>query len=171
MTAKYTLEGDGLAGEGWNIKPEVVATIWTELCEALFEAVVNSSWHKNRFFRLIFDRQVWLQLTSITNSPWHFHYKGNTPGICSCVCALSCPVFAVFQVHSCVSRSSCFAVHHGKTLVGLLTDSASSHLIHRKGKIVEACSRAHAFTCHSLHLRDQVLGCAKPGTAWKCVSW
>ena len=29
MTAKYTLEGEGLAGEDWNIKPEVIAAICT----------------------------------------------------------------------------------------------------------------------------------------------
>ena len=43
MVAKYTPEGEGLAGEGWNIKPEVIAAIRKELCEALFEAVVSSS--------------------------------------------------------------------------------------------------------------------------------
>ena len=30
MAAKYTPEGEGLAGEGWNIKPDVVAAICTE---------------------------------------------------------------------------------------------------------------------------------------------
>ena len=43
MAAKYTPEGEGLAGEGWAIKPEVISAICTELSEALFEAVVNSS--------------------------------------------------------------------------------------------------------------------------------
>ena len=43
MTAKYTLEAEGLAGAGWNIKPHVIAAICTEFSEALFEAVVNSS--------------------------------------------------------------------------------------------------------------------------------
>ena len=43
MAAKCTPEGDGLAREGWNIKPELIATICTEFSEALFEAVVNSS--------------------------------------------------------------------------------------------------------------------------------
>ena len=43
MAAKYTLEGDGLAGGGWNITPEVIATICTEFSEAFFEAVVNSN--------------------------------------------------------------------------------------------------------------------------------
>ena len=43
MAAKYTPEGEGLAGEGWNIKPDVIAGICTEFSEALFEAVDNSS--------------------------------------------------------------------------------------------------------------------------------
>ena len=43
MAAKYTPEGEGLAGEGWTIKPEVLAGICAELSEALFGAVVNSS--------------------------------------------------------------------------------------------------------------------------------
>ena len=43
VVATYALEGDGLAGEGWNIKPEVIATICAEFSYALFEAVVNSS--------------------------------------------------------------------------------------------------------------------------------
>ena len=42
MAAKYTPEG-GLAGEGWTIKPDVIAGICTEFSEALFEAVLNSS--------------------------------------------------------------------------------------------------------------------------------
>ena len=41
--AKYTPEGDGLAGERWNVKPQVIASISTEFSEALFEDVVNSS--------------------------------------------------------------------------------------------------------------------------------
>ena len=43
MAAKYIPEGEGLAGEGWNIKPEVIAAICTEFCEPLFKAVVKSS--------------------------------------------------------------------------------------------------------------------------------
>ena len=39
VAAKYTLEGEGLAGEGWTIKPGMC----TEFSEALFEAVVYSS--------------------------------------------------------------------------------------------------------------------------------
>ena len=42
MAAKYTPEGERLAGEGWNIKPDVFTGICTEFSEALFEAVVNS---------------------------------------------------------------------------------------------------------------------------------
>ena len=42
MAAKYTPEGEGLAGEGWAIKPDVIAGICTEFSETLFEAVVNS---------------------------------------------------------------------------------------------------------------------------------
>ena len=34
--AKYTPEGEGLAREGWNIKPDVLAGICVELSEALF---------------------------------------------------------------------------------------------------------------------------------------
>ena len=58
MAAKCTPEGEGLAGEGWHIKPEVIATICTEFSEALFEAVVNSSWRMRHIFRLIPGRQV-----------------------------------------------------------------------------------------------------------------
>ena len=43
MAAKYTPEGEGLAGVGWTIMPDVIARIRTEFSEALFEAVVNSS--------------------------------------------------------------------------------------------------------------------------------
>ena len=43
MAAKHTPEGEGLAGEGWTIKPDVIAGICAEFSEALFEAVVNSS--------------------------------------------------------------------------------------------------------------------------------
>ena len=42
IAAKYTLEGEGLAGEGWDIKSDVISGICTEFSEALFEAVVNS---------------------------------------------------------------------------------------------------------------------------------
>ena len=41
MAAKCIPEGRGLAGEGWNIKPDVIAAICAEKSEALFEAVVN----------------------------------------------------------------------------------------------------------------------------------
>ena len=60
MDAKYTLEGEGHAGEGWNIKPDVIAGICTEFSEALFEAVVNSSSRKSR----IFDSLLIARLTS-----------------------------------------------------------------------------------------------------------
>ena len=43
MAAKYTPEGEGLAGEGWAIKQDVISGICTEFSEALFEAVVDSS--------------------------------------------------------------------------------------------------------------------------------
>ena len=43
MATKYTLEGEGLAGEGWNVKPEVVAAKCTEFGEALSEVVVHPS--------------------------------------------------------------------------------------------------------------------------------
>ena len=43
MAAKFTPEGEGLAGEGWNIKPVVISEICTEFSEALFEAIVQSS--------------------------------------------------------------------------------------------------------------------------------
>ena len=42
IAAKYTPEGEGLAGEGCDIKSEVIARICTEFSEPLFEAVVNS---------------------------------------------------------------------------------------------------------------------------------
>ena len=39
-------------------------------------------------------------------------------------------------------------------------------------EFIEApCSCTHALSCHSLHSRSQVLGCAEPGTAWICVLW
>ena len=41
MAAKYTFEGESLAGEGWNIKPDVIAAICTEFSEALFEATCH----------------------------------------------------------------------------------------------------------------------------------
>ena len=53
MAAKCTLEGEGLAGEEWTFKPDVIAGICTEFSEALFEAVVNSSSRKSRIFRLV----------------------------------------------------------------------------------------------------------------------
>ena len=40
--ARYILAGEGLAGEGWDIKSEVIAGICTEFSKPLFEAVVNS---------------------------------------------------------------------------------------------------------------------------------
>ena len=43
MAAKYTPEGEDLAGEGWAVKAEVISAICTEFSEALFEPVVNSS--------------------------------------------------------------------------------------------------------------------------------
>ena len=43
MAAKYTPEGEGLAGEGWAIKPDIISCICTEFSEALFETAVNSS--------------------------------------------------------------------------------------------------------------------------------
>ena len=42
IAAKYTPEGEGLAGEGWDIKSDVIAGICTEFSEPFFEAVVNS---------------------------------------------------------------------------------------------------------------------------------
>ena len=42
IAAKYTPEGEILAGEGWDIKSEIIAGICTEFSEPLFEAVVNS---------------------------------------------------------------------------------------------------------------------------------
>ena len=38
-----TPEGEGLAGDGWTTKPDVIAGICSEFSEALFEAVANSS--------------------------------------------------------------------------------------------------------------------------------
>ena len=43
MAATYTCEGQGLAGEGWSIKPEVLAGICAEFSEAFSEAFVDSS--------------------------------------------------------------------------------------------------------------------------------
>ena len=42
IAAKYTPDGEGLTGEEWDIKSEVIAGICTEFSELLFEAVVNS---------------------------------------------------------------------------------------------------------------------------------
>ena len=66
MVAKYTPEGDCLAGKGWDIKSEVTAGICTEFID-LFESVVNSSSRKNRIFRLFLDCRVdtW-RLISVT---------------------------------------------------------------------------------------------------------
>ena len=44
MAAKYIPEVEGLAGEGWSIKPDVIAGICTEFSEALCGAVVDSSY-------------------------------------------------------------------------------------------------------------------------------
>ena len=41
MAAKYTLEGEALAGEGWTIKPEVIAGICTEFSEALLRPLLS----------------------------------------------------------------------------------------------------------------------------------
>ena len=47
--AKCTPEGEGLAGEGWDIiNSEVTAGICTEFSEPLFEVVVNSVWRFDR---------------------------------------------------------------------------------------------------------------------------
>ena len=43
MTAKFTPEGTCLAGEGWNVKPEVFSAICTEFSEVFVEAIVKSS--------------------------------------------------------------------------------------------------------------------------------
>ena len=43
IAAQFTPEGEGLAGEGWNLKPDVIAAIWTDFSEAPFEAIVKSS--------------------------------------------------------------------------------------------------------------------------------
>ena len=50
--AKYTLEGDGLAGEGWKIKTDVFAAVFTKFCEDFFEAIVKPSGRKSRSSRL-----------------------------------------------------------------------------------------------------------------------
>ena len=41
MAVKLTPEEEGLAGEGWNIKPDVISAICSDFSEALFEAIVN----------------------------------------------------------------------------------------------------------------------------------
>ena len=41
MAAKLTHEGQGLAGEGWNIKPDIISAMYTDFSEALFEAIVD----------------------------------------------------------------------------------------------------------------------------------
>ena len=43
MAAKFTPEGEGLAGEGWTIKLDVIPGVCAEFSEVLFEAVVKSS--------------------------------------------------------------------------------------------------------------------------------
>ena len=43
MAAKFTPEGEGLADDGWIIKPAVISAICTEFNEALCEAMVKSS--------------------------------------------------------------------------------------------------------------------------------
>ena len=43
MAAKYSPEGEGLAGEGWSLKFDVDQSICTEFSEALCEATVKSN--------------------------------------------------------------------------------------------------------------------------------
>ena len=50
MAAKFTPEGQGLAGEGCIIKPQVIATIRTEFSEALFEAAVKFKLTQESYF-------------------------------------------------------------------------------------------------------------------------
>ena len=66
IAAEYTPEGEGLAGEGWDFKSEVIAGISTELGEPFLEAVVNSVWRVARVLRLLPDCQdVAWQLISV----------------------------------------------------------------------------------------------------------
>ena len=66
IAAKYTLEGEGLAGKGWDIMSEVFAGICTEFSKRLFEAVVGSGKRMGRVPRLFPDCQdaTW-QLISV----------------------------------------------------------------------------------------------------------
>ena len=93
MAAKFSPEGDDRAGEGWNIKSEVIFAICTEFTEALFEVVVNSSWGKRHIFRLNSDRQVdtvffqhkencWSLLTRARSLPPSSPFKRPSPGMC-----------------------------------------------------------------------------------------
>ena len=43
MAAKFTPEGDGLAGGGWNIEPDVISAVCSEFRDALIEAIAKSS--------------------------------------------------------------------------------------------------------------------------------
>ena len=43
MAANFTPKGEGFAGEGWNIKPEVMSAFSIRFGEVLFEAIVRSS--------------------------------------------------------------------------------------------------------------------------------
>ena len=60
MAAKYTPEGEGLAGEGWNFKPDV--TIPPETNSNDFGAI-STNWslfHKSPNFWLLFSEPVML---------------------------------------------------------------------------------------------------------------
>ena len=51
IVAKYTPEGEGLAGEGWNSKPGDFEAICTVFSGPLFEAIVNSTGRANCWVR------------------------------------------------------------------------------------------------------------------------
>ena len=48
LAAKFTPEREGLADQGWIINHDIIGAICTDYSEALFEAIVKTSWQQNR---------------------------------------------------------------------------------------------------------------------------
>ena len=58
MAAKYTPEGEGLAGEGWNIKPDVIAAICTDFNAAFSKQLSNQADAQVAFFDSILTARL-----------------------------------------------------------------------------------------------------------------
>ena len=94
FAAKYTPQGEGLAEEGWTIKPDVFAGICTHFSEALFEAAFRlkltkesrfsaRSWSAGRHLAADFSKH---QSTTVIRRSYH---KERLVGACSFTHALS----------------------------------------------------------------------------------